>query len=47
MRATSFLGLGLLSLALAGATSYETEPLLEAPAGPYRGTVLDAESQRP
>jgi hypothetical protein len=47
MRATSFLGLGLLSLALAGATSYETEPLLEAPAGPYRGTVLDAESKRP
>jgi hypothetical protein len=47
MRATSFLGLGLLSLALAGATSYETEPLLEAPAGPYRGTVLDAESKQP
>jgi hypothetical protein len=47
MRGTSFLGLGLLSLALAGATSYETEPLLEAPAGPYRGTVVDAESKLP
>jgi hypothetical protein len=47
MRATILIGLGLLSLALAAATSYDTEPLLEAPAGPYRGTIVDAESKRP
>jgi hypothetical protein len=47
MRVTSVIGLGLLSLALTAATSYETEPLLEAPAGPYRGTVVHAESKRP
>jgi hypothetical protein len=47
MRATILIGLGLLSLALAAATSYDTEPLLEAPAGPYRGTVVDAENKRP
>lgn len=47
MRATILIGLGLLSLALAAATSYDTEPLLEAPAGPYRGTIVDTESKRP
>jgi hypothetical protein len=43
----SVISVGLLSLALAAATSYETEPLLEAPAGPYRGTVVDADNKRP
>ncbi len=43
----SIFSVGLLSLAFAAATSYETEPLLEAPAGPYRGTVVDAENKRP
>jgi hypothetical protein len=43
----SVISVGLLSLALAAATSYETEPLLEAPAGPYRGTVVHAENKRP
>jgi len=47
MRFVSVISVGLLSLALAAATSYETEPLLEAPAGPYRGTVVDAENKRP
>ena len=47
MRALLVIGLGLLSLTLTAATPYETEPLLEAPAGPYRGTVVDAESKRP
>ena len=47
MRATILVGLGLLWLASAAATSYDTEPLLEAPAGPYRGTVVDTESKRP
>ena len=47
MRTTSVVGLSLLWLALAGAGIYETEPLLEAPAGPYRGTVVDEENKRP
>ena len=47
VRATSVIGLGLLSLAFATCSADEVEPLLQAQAGPYRGTVVDAASMRP
>ena len=47
MRIVLAVGFALLSLTLTGASSYETEPLLQAPAGPYRGTVVDAVVKRP
>jgi hypothetical protein len=47
MRFTSVIGFGLLSLVFATVSADEVEPLLQAPAGPYRGTVVDAASKRP
>jgi hypothetical protein len=43
----SVIGLGLLLLVFATVSADEVEPLLQAPAGPYRGTVVDAASKRP
>jgi hypothetical protein len=48
MRAERLMALVLLSLATCAiAGEDDLEPLLLAPAGPYRGTVVDAASKRP
>jgi hypothetical protein len=48
MRAERLMALVLLSLATcATAGEDDLEPLMTAPAGPYRGTVVDAVSKRP
>jgi hypothetical protein len=48
MRAARLVALVLLALATcATAGEDDLEPLMPAPAGPYRGTVVDAASKRP